>query len=150
MLVGTSSLSREQMIEYLRTLPSIRERCGRVHDLAKQGKLQYFDYHPENEEIVTDYCIRIIRVRTLFRCCALPLSDDDSSDDQRDYGDDFSTVSYHHRHANLDCQGNLTIFRFPPTAGGDISTPASLASRHLSLTGTLWNQPPTAKRRPSA
>jgi hypothetical protein len=76
MLVGTSSLSREQMIEYLRTLPSIRERCGRVHDLARQGRLQYFDYHPENEEIVTDYCIRIIRVRTLLRCCALPLSDE--------------------------------------------------------------------------
>jgi hypothetical protein len=85
------------MTEYLRTLPSIRERCGRVHDLAKQGKLQYFDYHPEKEEIVTDFCIRIIRVRTLFRCCVLPLSDGD--DDQRDYGDDFSTVSYHHRHA---------------------------------------------------
>ena len=50
------------MIEYLRTLPSIRERCGRVHDLAKQGKLQCFDYHPEKEEHVTNYCIRIIRV----------------------------------------------------------------------------------------
>ena len=72
MLVGTSSLSREQMIEYLRTLPSIRERCGRVHDLAKQGKLQYFDYHPDKEEIVTDYCIRIIRVRILLRF-AVPL-----------------------------------------------------------------------------
>jgi hypothetical protein len=74
MLVGTARPSREQMIEYLRTLPSIRERCGRGHDLAKQGKLQYFDYHPEKEESVTDYCIRIIRVRILFRCCVPFLS----------------------------------------------------------------------------
>lgn len=50
------------MIEYLRTLPSIRERCGRVHDLARQGKLQYFNYHPEREQDVTDYCVRIIQV----------------------------------------------------------------------------------------
>jgi hypothetical protein len=94
MFAGTLSSSREQMIEYLRTLPSIRERCGRVHDLARQGKLQYFDYHPEKEEIVTDYCIRIIKVRILFRRCVL--IDDDN--EQRDYGDDFSTVSYHHCH----------------------------------------------------
>jgi hypothetical protein len=64
MLLG--SFNTEQTIEYLRTLPSIRERCGRVHDLAKQGKLQYFDYHPVKEEHVTDYCIRIIRVRRPF------------------------------------------------------------------------------------
>ena len=63
MLVCTQSPSRTQTIEYLRTLLSIRERCGRVHDLAKQGKLQYFEYHPEKEEDVTDYCIRIIQVR---------------------------------------------------------------------------------------
>ncbi|KAF8273578.1 hypothetical protein EI94DRAFT_1769123 [Lactarius quietus] len=50
MLVATQSSSRTQTIEYLRTLLSIRERCGRVHDLAKQGKLQYFEYHPEKEE----------------------------------------------------------------------------------------------------
>jgi Protein of unknown function (DUF1688) len=62
MLVGSLSLSRDQMIEYLRTLPSIRERCGRVHDLARQGKLQYFNYHPEREQDVTDYCVRIIQV----------------------------------------------------------------------------------------
>jgi hypothetical protein len=62
MLVGTLGSSKELLIEYLRTLPSIRERCGRVHDLAKQGKLQYFDYHPEKEQDVTDYCIRIMRV----------------------------------------------------------------------------------------
>ena len=73
MLVGTSSLSGEQMIEYLRTLPSIRERCGRVHDLAKQGKLQYFVYHPEKEEIVTDYCIGIIRVCISFGDVAILL-----------------------------------------------------------------------------
>jgi Protein of unknown function (DUF1688) len=62
MLVGSLSSSKDQMIEYLRTLPSIRERCGRVHDLARQGKLEYFNYHPEREQDVTEYCIRIIQV----------------------------------------------------------------------------------------
>ncbi|KAG6884966.1 hypothetical protein C0993_006930, partial [Termitomyces sp. T159_Od127] len=51
----------EQKAEYLRTLPAIRERCSRVHDLAKQGKLQYFDYHPEKEPDVADFCIDIMR-----------------------------------------------------------------------------------------
>lgn len=66
MLAGAQSSSRMQTIEYLRTLLSIRERCGRVHDLAKQGKLQYFEYHPEKEEDVTDFCIRIIQVCQLI------------------------------------------------------------------------------------
>ncbi len=73
MFVGASNSSTEQTIEYLRTLPSIRERCGRVHDLAKQGKLQYFDYHPEKEEDVSNYCIKIIRVCLPFPYRTLPL-----------------------------------------------------------------------------
>ncbi|KAI9511379.1 DUF1688-domain-containing protein [Russula earlei] len=81
MLAGTLNSSRELMIEYLRTLPSIRERCGRVHDLAKQDKLQYFVYHPEKEEDVINFCIRII---------------------QRDYGDDLSTIPPHGRWRHLD------------------------------------------------
>ncbi|KAI0299350.1 DUF1688-domain-containing protein [Multifurca ochricompacta] len=81
MFVGALSSSREQTIEYLRTLPSIRERCGRVHDLAKQGKLKYFGYHPDREEQVADYCIRIIK---------------------RDFGDDFSIIPPHGRWRHLD------------------------------------------------
>lgn len=59
----TSATSVESTIAYLRTLPSIRERCSRVHDLAKQGKLEYFDYHPEREEEVVKFCAEIIKVR---------------------------------------------------------------------------------------
>ena len=47
---------------YLRTLPAIRERCSRVHDLATQGKLQFFDYHPEREAEVAAFCLNIIKV----------------------------------------------------------------------------------------
>lgn len=47
---------------YLRTLPAIRERCGRVHALATQGKLEYFDYHPEKEGDVAAFCIDVIQV----------------------------------------------------------------------------------------
>lgn len=90
MLVGAQSSSRMQTIEYLRTLVSIRERCGRVHDLAKQGKLQYFEYHPEKEEDVVNYCIRIIQV-----CQHIPPLPFDTSHEtyQRDFGDNFSAVS---------------------------------------------------------
>jgi hypothetical protein len=51
---------------YLRTLPAIRERCTRVLDLASQNKLQYFEYHPENEHAVTDFCVQIIHVSLLL------------------------------------------------------------------------------------
>lgn len=57
----------EQKAQYLRTLPSIRERCGRVHELAKQGKLQYFDYHPEKEQAAVDLCIEVIKVCLSYR-----------------------------------------------------------------------------------
>jgi hypothetical protein len=51
---------------YLRTLPAIRERCTRVLDLATQNKLQYFEYYPENEHAVTDFCVQIIHVSLLL------------------------------------------------------------------------------------
>jgi Protein of unknown function (DUF1688) len=47
---------------YLRTLPAIRERCQRVYELAKEGKLQYFDYHPEKEADVATFCVEVMKV----------------------------------------------------------------------------------------
>lgn len=55
----------ESQAAYLRTLPAIRERCGRVHELAKEGKLQYFDYHPEKEGDVADFCVEIMKVSSI-------------------------------------------------------------------------------------
>lgn len=55
--------SLHDLVVYLRTLPSIRERCTRVHDLAQQGRLQYFDYHPEKEGAIIEFCASIIEVR---------------------------------------------------------------------------------------
>lgn len=51
-----------QKIAYLRTLPSIRERCSRVHALAQLGKLEYFDYFPDKEADVVDFCAEIMQV----------------------------------------------------------------------------------------
>ena len=51
-----------QTAAYLRTLPAIRERCTLVHELAKQGKLEYFDYHPEKELDVANFCVDIMKV----------------------------------------------------------------------------------------
>lgn len=59
---STNMLTATQSATYLRTLPSIRERCNRVHELAKQGLLKHFDYVPQREEQVIRYCIDIIRV----------------------------------------------------------------------------------------
>ena len=56
------NLSPELKAQYLLTLPAIRDRCSQVHDLAKEGKLEYFEYHPENEEKVADFCVGIIQV----------------------------------------------------------------------------------------
>lgn len=56
-------------VTYLRSLPAIRDRCSRVYELAKQGKLEYFDYHPEKEKEVVEFCTEIIQVsssRTLL------------------------------------------------------------------------------------
>lgn len=54
---------------YLRTLPAIRERCNKVYDLATQGKLQYFDYHPEKEGAAVELCIDIIKAWLLPLSC---------------------------------------------------------------------------------
>lgn len=58
------SLNSAQKATYLRTLPAVRDRCSKVFDLAKQGKLDYFDYHPEKEADVADFCVEIIKVRS--------------------------------------------------------------------------------------
>jgi len=71
----------EQKADYLRTLPAIRERCGRVYELAREGKLEYFDYHQEKEADVASFCIDIMK---------------------RDYGTDFTTIKTHGRWRHLD------------------------------------------------
>ena len=63
-----ASNTPEQTAAYLRTLPAIRERCSRVHTLARDGKLQYFDYHPDNESAVADFCIELMKVRSGSMC----------------------------------------------------------------------------------
>ena len=39
---------------------------SRVHALAQQGKLEYFDYHPEKEQEAAAFCIEIIKVPSLL------------------------------------------------------------------------------------
>ncbi|CCM00360.1 uncharacterized protein FIBRA_02390 [Fibroporia radiculosa] len=66
---------------YLRTLPAIRERCGRVYTLARQGKLDYFTYDPEKEANAAEFCVDIIK---------------------RDFGSDFASIPPHGRWRHLD------------------------------------------------
>jgi len=56
-------LSSQDPVEYLRSLASIRARCTKVHDLATKGRLLYFEYHPEKEDEVVEFCKRVIEVR---------------------------------------------------------------------------------------
>ncbi|KAJ7216303.1 hypothetical protein GGX14DRAFT_441079 [Mycena pura] len=77
----TASTPPKQVAAYLRTLPSIRERCTRVFDLAKQGKLQYFNYHPDKEPDLTAFCVDIIK---------------------RDFGTDYTQIPPHGRWRHLD------------------------------------------------
>ena len=58
------SNSPEETAAYLRTLLAIRERCGRVHAPAKEGQLEYFDYHPEKEVEAAAFCVEIMKART--------------------------------------------------------------------------------------
>ncbi|KAG9313670.1 DUF1688-domain-containing protein [Chiua virens] len=46
----------------LRTLPAIRARCARVHDLAEKGALQYFDYYPGRLDAVIEFCASIMEI----------------------------------------------------------------------------------------
>jgi hypothetical protein len=66
---------------YLRTLPAIRERCSKVFALAQEGKLQYFDYHPDKEADVAEFCTNIIR---------------------RDFGSNINAIPPHGRWRHLD------------------------------------------------
>ncbi|GJJ14595.1 hypothetical protein Clacol_008861 [Clathrus columnatus] len=66
---------------YLKTLPAIRERCSRVHDLAKQGKLEYFDYAPDKEDQVAEFCVNIIK---------------------RDFGSNYQSIPPHGRWRHFD------------------------------------------------
>jgi hypothetical protein len=61
--VSWHSVTEMSTSEYLRTLPSIRERCSKVFALGQQGKLEYFTYHEEKEKDIVEYCSSIIKVR---------------------------------------------------------------------------------------
>ncbi|KAJ4467661.1 DUF1688-domain-containing protein [Lentinula edodes] len=80
-LLVPNELSLQSKAAYLRTLPSIRERCTRVFELAQQGKLEYFDYHEGKEKEVVEYCGSIIA---------------------RDFGTDYSRIPPHGRWRHFD------------------------------------------------
>ncbi|KAG8778406.1 hypothetical protein FRC16_003853 [Serendipita sp. 398] len=56
-----TSSTIESHLERLRSLPTIRQRCTLVHNLAQQGRLEYFEYHPEAEAKVVDFCSTIMK-----------------------------------------------------------------------------------------
>ena len=88
--------------QYLLTLPAIRDRCSQVHDLAKEGKLEYFEYHPENEEKVADFCLEIIQV-AVSRCPKSDCTDRILTDrQQRDFQTNYASIPPHGRWRHID------------------------------------------------
>ncbi|KAL0071171.1 hypothetical protein AAF712_001731 [Marasmius tenuissimus] len=77
--------SLEHKARYLRTLPAIRDRCSQVFELAKQGKLEYFDYHPEKEADAAKFCSGIVT---------------------RDFGTKFDTIPPHGRWRHAEPGGS--------------------------------------------
>jgi hypothetical protein len=49
-------------INHLLSLQAVREKAHIVFDLAKQGLLNHFDYHPDRLDAVVEYVVGIIQV----------------------------------------------------------------------------------------
>ena len=94
----TQNLAPELKAQYLLTLPAIRDRCSQIHDLAKDGKLEYFEYHPENEEKVAEFCVGIIEVARILSVGWRRLT----RFGQRDFGGKYESISSHGRWAHID------------------------------------------------
>jgi hypothetical protein len=71
-----SSSSNASKIAYLRSLPSIRERCAKVFALAEQGKLDYWTLDLTQESKIVDFVCELIA---------------------RDYGTDYDWIPPHGR-----------------------------------------------------
>ncbi|GAA6014929.1 hypothetical protein JCM10207_002230 [Rhodosporidiobolus poonsookiae] len=68
--------SNAAKIAYLRSLPSIRERCAKVFALAEQGKLDYWTLDLSRESAIVDFVCELIA---------------------RDYGTDYDSIPPHGR-----------------------------------------------------
>lgn len=129
--------SAANQVQYLRSLPAIRERCTRVHNLAQKGKLEYFEYHPEKESEVIDFCSQIIQVSAYkkpLRISLLIYYDPA----QRDFGTDYSKVLLNlyrpicpDRPLNSPCASHRSL----RIVAGDTLMSADHASNPLSTHG---------------
>ncbi|KZT59272.1 DUF1688-domain-containing protein [Calocera cornea HHB12733] len=84
----SSHLEPDTQVLYLRSLPAIRQRCSQVFEQAQVGQLNYFDYHPEKESELVDFCITLI---------------------QRDYGTDYASIPPHGRWRHFDVGGHTRV-----------------------------------------
>ncbi|CAO1616522.1 unnamed protein product [Sympodiomycopsis kandeliae] len=80
----SSDTTPSARVETLRSLPIIRQQSSKVFDLAKNGKAQYFEYHPEKMSKVVDFCLDIIH---------------------RDFGTSFASIPPHGRWRHFDANG---------------------------------------------
>lgn len=58
-----------QKAQYLRTLPAVRQRCSEVFERAQDGTLSYFEFHPDKEAGVADFCVQLMMVFVTYLLC---------------------------------------------------------------------------------
>lgn len=52
-----------ERVKRLRALPTIREQCSKVYEIAEQnGEGDFFELHTDKLGDVAEYCLRIIKV----------------------------------------------------------------------------------------
>lgn len=98
--------------EYLRTLPAIRERCGKVFALGQEGKLEYFDYDAGKEQAAVAYCAKII---------------------VRDFGSNVAAIPPHGRWRHFDAMGLPRITTLLAQFHSDNVPPMEAARRLVDL-----------------
>ncbi len=56
-------METNELITYLKSTKAIREQCGKLMQLAEQGKLNHFEYRADRLAVATDYVLQFIRAQ---------------------------------------------------------------------------------------
>ncbi|CAH7682682.1 hypothetical protein BY996DRAFT_7697085 [Phakopsora pachyrhizi] len=108
--MSSSNNNTSSRLEYLKSLPSIRERCSKVFELARQDKLQFWSIHESVLPAIVDYCFYLI---------------------QRDFGSDYKSIPPHGRWRHFLANGRDRISPFLKDWSADPSVDPLEVSRRL-------------------
>lgn len=101
------SATTAETIDYLRSLPAVRERSSKVYELAKSGELDHWDFDEGKLDDVVEFCGGLL---------------------SRDFGTDYDKVSTEAR--RLGSKGHITQI---PKASAQITEQAVLSFTFISF-----------------